>query len=310
MINLSKKLMQEDAFPHVFALMILQFTFSVVLNGILLRTCPHLYTSFASHDGVRVTREFVCRRVFPIAVTYVLSIAASNWAYYYSSVPFLQMMKEANIITVYTISVILGLERFDLVQAFILLNLVIATLLSVDGELHFSSYGAILQGIACLADATKNIMSSLLLSGSGRLDPMSFQCLISPMVVMLVGFGLLISKVSRSFASELGHSQMLALPPWQDFVNNRHLLMLNVIGAFVLNLSIAMFIRHSTALSFGILGIVKDLLVVLSSTILLGVPISTLQIFSFSAQIFFALMWTLLKLMLPNTAAVESKSQV
>jgi len=310
MINLNKTIMQDHVFPHVLALMLVQFTFSTMLNTILLLTCPRLYTSFHGDNPVKMTRDLLYRRVFPVAVMSVVSIAASNWAYYYSSVPFLQMMKESNIITVYILSLVWGMETFDALQVYTLIALVVATGFSMDGELAFSGRGMLLQGIGCLADATKNIMSSLLLSGIGRLDPLSFSCLISPMVVVLAGCGIFLAEVG----SELGSGQsdwlrVFELPPWHQFAEHRHLLMLNAVGAFVLNLSIAMFMRHSSALSFGILGVIKDMLVVVSSTILLGAPISRLQIFSFSAQIICASLWTGLKVM-PKTETSKLKEKV
>jgi len=310
MINLNKTLMQDNVFPHVLALMLLQFTFSTMLNGILLLTCPHLYTSFHGDNPVTMTRGLLHRRVFPVAVMSVVSIAASNWAYLYSTVPFLQMMKESNIITIYIFSLMLGMETFDVLQVSVLVTLVVATGFSIDGELAFSSRGMMLQGIGCLADAAKNIMSSLLLSGIGRLDPLSFSCLISPMVVVLVGFGIGLAEVSSELGSVQSDSlRVFELPPWERFAEHRHLLMLNAVGAFVLNLSIAMFMRHSSALSFGILGIIKDMLVVISSTILLGAPISRLQIFSFSAQIICASLWTCLKVM-PKAETPKQKDKL
>jgi len=294
MINLNKHLMQDTVFPFVIPMVMLQFVFAMLLNGILMLMCPGLFVSLSAKSTdekkVHISLELIFWRVFPVALALVISLVFSNLAYYYSSVPFLQMMKEANIITVYVFSLILGMENFSPVQAGILALLAMATLTSIDGELHFSLVGMLVQGIACIADATKNIISGMLLSGAGRkLDPMSFGFLLSPLVLLLCSLMLVSDKV-------LHDSSLIEIPPWERFYANRSLLLLNAVAAFVLNLSITMFLRHSTALSFAVLGVVKDFMVVASSTMIMGAPVSLQQKFSFSAQIILVLTWTYMKL--------------
>eukprot|EP00933_Yihiella_yeosuensis_P080380 TRINITY_DN93790_c0_g1_i1.p1 TRINITY_DN93790_c0_g1~~TRINITY_DN93790_c0_g1_i1.p1 ORF type:complete len:369 (+),score=52.53 TRINITY_DN93790_c0_g1_i1:98-1204(+) len=292
MINLNKELMKEGVFPYVVPLVLTQFLVATMINAVLMIACPSLYPSLKSmtSKGALVNQDFMLRSVMPVALAFLISLAMSNLAYYYSSVPFLQMMKEANIMGVYLISLMMGLEKWSLAQVGIIVALFFATFASIDGELHFSLKGFLIQGIACAADACKNIMASLLLSGEGgkKLDAMSFNALTSPAVLIMVTGLILFDRAGTA-------TGIVEIPPWEKFVEHRHLLAANALLAFVLNLLIAVFLRYSSALSFAIVGIIKDIIVVISSTIIMRDAISQAQVFSFSLQVLLVISWTVLK---------------
>lgn len=291
MINLNKTLMQDAVFPYAIPLVLVQFTFATLFHTLLLGLCPSLYPALDSQDvkSVSVNSAFLIQRVTPLAFTFLLSTCMSNLAYYYSSVPFLQMMKESNVMTVYLISLVIGIEGFNRTQASLLFMLLLATFASVDGEVNFSLTGFLVQGTACIGDALKNILSSLLLSGESRkLDPMSFSCVLSPVVLLLTASLLIIHQAGVDL-------MIVEMPPWQRFFDNRKMLLASAVLAFALNLSIAIFLRFSSALSFAIVGIIKDIVVVVSSTLLLGDHISKGQTVSFSFQVLLVLLWTLIK---------------
>lgn len=290
MVNMNKYLMQDAIFPYPVPMVLLQFTFASMLNGGLIMVRPGLYPSLTGslENKVMISRELMLRRVLPVAFAFVISILASNMAYYYSSVPFLQMMKESNIITVYMMSLAIGAETFDLKQSLVLVLLAIATVCSISGEVRFSLAGFLLQAVACLGDASKNIISGMLLSGAGqKLDPMSFSFVLSPLVLGFTGLLCVAQHQVQGMAS---------LPSHQAFERSWQLLLGNAMLAFGLNLAIAMFLRYSSALSFGLLGILKDILVVISSTVLLGAHITSVQTVSFTMQIALLCTWTYMKM--------------
>eukprot|EP00930_Biecheleria_cincta_P014259 TRINITY_DN12352_c0_g1_i2.p1 TRINITY_DN12352_c0_g1~~TRINITY_DN12352_c0_g1_i2.p1 ORF type:complete len:332 (+),score=60.93 TRINITY_DN12352_c0_g1_i2:89-1084(+) len=290
MVNMNKYMMQDSVFPYPVPMVLFQFSFATMLNGGLIMIRPGLYPSLTgnSESKVIITRELMLRRVLPVAFAFVISVLASNMAYYYSSVPFLQMMKESNIITVYVMSLAIGAESFDSKQSLVLVLLAIATVGSIHGEVRFSLAGFVLQAVACLGDASKNIISAMLLSGAGKkLDPMSFSLLLSPLVL---GFTGLLCVGQHQVQG------MTSLPSQQAFERSWQLLLGNAVLAFGLNLAIAMFLRYSSALSFGMLGILKDILVVISSTALLGAHISGVQTVSFTMQIVLLCIWTYMKM--------------
>lgn len=290
MVNLNKYLMQDSVFPYAVPMVLCQFTFASLLNGVLIIISPGLYPSITRSENKVTMRslQLMVMKILPVAVAFVISVLASNMAYYYSSVPFLQMMKESNIITVYLMTLAMGMESFEWKQGMVLVLLAMATLGSIHGEVRFSLAGFGMQAIACLADASKNVMSGSLLSGAGqKLDPMSFSFALSPLVLAFVGIVFMVQHQVEGVAS---------VPSEQAFLNSWRLLLGNAVLAFGLNVAIAMFLRYSSALSFGMLGIVKDILVVLSSTALLGAHISPLQTVSFTMQVVLLCTWTYMKM--------------
>merc|ERR1719183_1456066 len=87
----------------------------------------------------------ISTKFFPIAVAFAISIALSNEAYKYCSVPFLQMCKEFNVVLVYAVGVALAVEVFRFNIAVVLCLVTLGCAMAVHGEMQFSALGFGLQ---------------------------------------------------------------------------------------------------------------------------------------------------------------------
>merc|ERR1719181_1576480 len=99
--------------------------------------CP---SAFPAMQDLEVTPWF-CMKFIPIGAAFALSIVCGNGAYEYLSVSFLQIMKQCNIVTIYTFSVLCGLEALRKCSVVLLLGTLIGTMMAVHGELHFQFAG-------------------------------------------------------------------------------------------------------------------------------------------------------------------------
>merc|ERR1719272_313456 len=89
---------------------------------------PSLFPSLTDPARrVVVDRDLILKGALPIALFFSGQLVLSNTAYLHSSVAFLQMMKEANIILVYTFSLMVALERFSWRSIKILICVLVAT---------------------------------------------------------------------------------------------------------------------------------------------------------------------------------------
>merc|ERR1712019_154646 len=117
--------------------------------------------------------RIICTRFFPLGLLQTGNLVLANEAYRYCSVPFLQMMKETNMVLVYTASIGVHLEKFDSCRAALLLFILTSSMSFVIGDVTFSLRGFLLQGTAQTFDVTRIMLQSRLLQGSCKVDPLT-----------------------------------------------------------------------------------------------------------------------------------------
>lgn len=257
---------------------------------VLYKICPFLYPSLVEPEKRAncFTFRFLLKGGLPIASCFSMQLVLSNVAYLYASVAFLQMMKEGNMVLVYLLSLLAGLERFHGIQAAVLFCLLASTLLTIEGELQVSPRALLVQGGSQLLEATKIVAQSSLLSaaGSAKLDALSYNLLIQP----LSAVGLLIFVLSC-----MAFIPGVPTATWADYVAWWPHLVGNACAALVLNVAVALFISKTSAIGYIVVGILKDIVLVVSDVVFSGTRISELQIAAFSLQILFVAHYSFFK---------------
>jgi len=305
MINMNKYLVQPGRFPFPAVLVLCHCVACTTFGLTLLLLRPKMFPALT--DPVRkvtIDKDFMVRRVLPIAVFFSLCLVLGNTAYKYCSVSLLQMMKESNIVTVYLISVTVGLEALNFRASAIILGIFAATVMTVEGELNFSLAGFLVQASCCMAESIKNVIQGILLSGSGKkLDALSYVLIVMPCCGMFLCLFMMSHVAFVGFSSPI-----LAIPAWSDFTKLGMLLPINCCLAFSLNCMIAMFMGYSSPISFMIVMIFKDIVIVVVSCVLIGETISMMQIAGFSLQLVLIFLWSFLKMQENQPPSVEEKA--
>ncbi|CAK9048254.1 unnamed protein product [Durusdinium trenchii] len=144
--------MSPSRFPYPMVLVSLHMSCGSLLSCGLYMAMPTLFTALTDPDKkVAVDATFLWSRVLPVGLAFATSLICSNVAYEYASVPFLQMVKQSNVIIVFFLSLLAGLEQFRSNLALVLLCIVVATAFTVNGELRFSLTGwGMLTGVVLL----------------------------------------------------------------------------------------------------------------------------------------------------------------
>lgn len=250
---------------------------------------PTLFTALTDPDKkVAVDATFLWSRVLPVGLAFATSLICSNVAYEYASVPFLQMVKQSNVIIVFFLSLLAGLEQFRSNLALVLLCIVVATAFTVNGELRFSLTGLLAQLCGNFAESCRVVMQGILLTGAERLDPLSFVAVVSPIC------GLCLAVLLGSF-NHWHAAQFAAIPSLETFQQCSWLLVGNVAVAFLLNVITANFLKHGSPLSLLLTNLIKDAFIVVAGCAIFSDPISIEQGFAFVAQLFFIFLWSMMK---------------
>jgi drug/metabolite transporter (DMT)-like permease len=269
MIETNKWLMSPGNFPYPLTLTTNHMLVSVILANCLRFFCP---AAFPALEKLHVSPWF-CLKFVPIGAAFALSIVCGNGAYSYLSVSFLQVMKQANIVIIYTMSVICSLEALRRCSVMLLAGTLCGTLLAVHGEMHFKLIGFLLQLASSLSEAFKVIIQGILMSGSYKLDPLTMVLFMAPACLFANIVPLLVTDGPR-FHEIVTHGK-LHLP----------IIAINAFLAFGLNVIVAQCIKQLSPVGYLLCGIVKDVCIIVSSALFLGESLTDQQIVGFSVAL-------------------------
>ena len=140
------------------------------------------------------------------------------------------------------------------------------------GELQFNIIGFTFQFTAILAESARLTLTNLLLKQL-KLDPLSALYYIAPLCLMLVSAAFLIFEVADFPFERLLSPLFLTL------------LLFNGLVAFSLNVAVVLLIGNTSALVLTLAGIIKDLMLVFSSILIFGSPVTMLQYLGYAVAL-------------------------
>mmetsp|Transcript_117011 Transcript_117011/g.372468 ORF Transcript_117011/g.372468 Transcript_117011/m.372468 type:complete len:299 (+) Transcript_117011:263-1159(+) len=271
--------MHPDRFPYSMFLTSVHMFTSGLLCLLLYFVRPSLFPGLANCEGKRDT---VLKWIAPIASLFALSLYASNQAYLYCNVTFLQFMKEANVIIAFLISCAAGLQEMSGVRLGILFWIIMGSARAVSGEVHFVLHGFLFQAVSQLAECMRVVMGEVVLKGGGlKLDPLSYTLLIAPACLGYLLVGL---------AATWNPAIPQALAIWWPYI------LPNACLAFVMNLLVATIIKEISSIGFILTGVCKDIAIVMFSAVVAGEHVTGFQRVSFTMTLAGVSFWSYLKL--------------
>lgn len=279
LIDFNKYLMNPRRFPHAMALTWMHMALSWGLCLLLYALKPNLYPSMANTEGKRLT---LLKWFLPLGALFAVGLYASNQAYMYCSVAFLQFMKEANIVLVFLLSCLIGLQVVNRVRMVVILWIIAGSAMAVHGEVRFVLIGFVIQAISQFAECGKNVMGEYILSGSNmKLDPLTYTMFMAP-----VCLGVLTVGNVFTWDSEIIPRVMV----WWPY------LLPNACLAFCLNVTIAVLIKECSAMGFILSGLVKDMFIVSVSSMMFGDIITAQQIVGFTICLAGIFYWSFMRI--------------
>lgn len=290
LISFNKYLMKPDRFPHAQALACVHMSMTTLLSLLLSKLVPSIYPSMGmARENVRSLLKYIA----PLACCFAISLCCSNAAYEYSTVAFLQFCKEGNIALVFVLSCLLGLQVFNWYKVAVLTIVLIGCSVCANGEIKFVWMGFLLQITSQFAEVSKNLIGEVVMTGAGlKLDALTFVSFQAPcsLIPLLVAF-------SASYSPDVLASFARVWP----------LILLNGLVAFCLNVMIALTLKKLSTVAFVIIGLLKDVFIVTSSSLVFGDRVSLQQRAGFTITILGIILWSALKVQEQEASRKSSK---
>lgn len=286
LVSYNKFLLDEARFPFPTHLVLLHTLVTFLLTAVLLAAKPSLFPSLTGRpeERVPVDRSLLLKGMVPVALLFGVSKILSNFAYLYSSVSFLQMMKECNVVVGFCVAASLSIEKVTRTKVELMVLIVFATFITVRGAVVFSPVGFLVQGASQLAECVKLCLQVLLLTNAGRkLDPLSFVLLLMPFCFAFTAPYAAYTSFRDGFA-------------WNKVVLWAPHLVWNSLLAFYLNVVSMCFIERASAMGVLLGGMVKDIMTVYLAFAFLGDYMSRAQIVGFSIQLTGVFWWSVAKM--------------
>eukprot|EP00931_Biecheleriopsis_adriatica_P062277 TRINITY_DN3750_c1_g3_i3.p1 TRINITY_DN3750_c1_g3~~TRINITY_DN3750_c1_g3_i3.p1 ORF type:complete len:380 (+),score=84.92 TRINITY_DN3750_c1_g3_i3:82-1140(+) len=289
LISFNKFMLSPERFPHALELTALHMSYTFICSVTLYCLVPSIYPSM---DMALDKKGTVLKYIAPLGLLFAVALYTSNKAYTYSTIAFLQFLKEGNVAIVFFMSCIVGSQTFSFKKIGVLAIVILGCSLCADGEIHFVMAGFLLQILSQFSECAKNIIGELVMSGQGlKLDPLTFVAFQAPCSLLP-----LLTLVAFK-ADPKARDDLFAHYP---------LLIANASVAFLLNVMIALTLKRLSALAFVFIGLSKDIVIVLASSVLFGDEISHLQRISFGITLFGMFLWAQVK-MQEQAEAAEAK---
>lgn len=287
LIRFNKYLMEAHRFPFPMALSTLHMGCSLLCSSLLYVVRP---SAFPGMEFTLRKRRELFKWFAPIGFTSAVALFASNQAYIYANVTFLQFMKETNVIIIFTISCASGLQQMNRVRVATVLWIVAFSSICVEGELHFVWIGFATQLVSQVAECSRVVLCECVFVGSGlKLDPLTYVMFAAPscLVFLFLGNALVWdhSVVPRAFQL------------W-------HLLLPSALMAFLLNVLMAALIKETSAVDAMVAGVVKDITLVVVSAAAFGEVVTRQQAAGFPLVLLGVLFWSGQKAM-PDSSVVR-----
>jgi len=248
-------------FPFVTILMLWHMFLAVVFTNIIRFMAPQLMPAAAQN---KVTFQMYMKNIAPVGVCLAGSLIISNAAYLFISVGYIQMVKSCTSSIVYMVAVLVGQEMFSYRCGASLLLICGGVAAASFGELDFNVIGFGLQLTATFVEAVRLIVLKALVSSSGiQLDAMSGLYYYAPtcLVAMLVPLS----------------SQVEGAVPWDKVWALHPVLLASGLIAFALHLTILVFLRHASSTTYAATGILKDVILIVSTSRYYSHPVTGLQ---------------------------------
>jgi len=275
MVDLNKHLMSDTVFPHSMALTTIHM--ATLWAGLFAMYCvrPHLFPSMSQAGRLKVFGVALTHIKYfaPLGIFFAIGLFGSNCAYKFSSVAFLQFLKETNIVLVFCLSAAVGLQTFSWAHVLVIVWILSGAFLAITGEVHFVLIGFVMQISSQLGECSKNVLGQWMMTTNGfQLDALTYVMSLAPMALCPLLTGTVVTELASSATRSILVSDFVACWP---------LLLGSALLAMSLNILAALVIKNCSAVVFVLTGMVKDILIVSTSSLAFGDIITRKQVVGF-----------------------------
>lgn len=229
---------------------------------------------FQSVKEGKITWQIILYRLTPLAVFHASGLTLGNSAYKFLSVAYIQILKSLSPVMILLVAFMIGKEKPSAIQLGIVSIICGGVVLASTGELQFSLVGFVLQLLAILTDVGRMTLIDILMVDV-KLDSLSMLYYLSPLSSVMIFFGFIFFELDATF-------------PWGRIFLDPSFgsaLLFSGVLAFCLNIAVFVGVAHSSSVIIGVSGLLKDMILVASSVLFFGSPITMQQIFGYGVSI-------------------------
>lgn len=255
-------------FPHPVSLVTIQMLACALSSFLLYQAAPKMFPALMEVASIPAEERAVFQQtVLVVAGCLVTTLVLENAALFYTSVAFLQMMKEMSLLMVFSLSILLKQEVLSCTKLLLLICVAVGSMMCIHGEVHFVLWGLVLQVTSSSTNAVRQVLQAKLLQAQSlTLDPLSFIVFLSftGSALLLPAAGLEIFFSSTSVISALKAT-------WLAVLGSCFL-------AVGMNVVIAVLVQRTSAVGFVTIGSIKNAIMVVLSMQLMGKTTTVLQL--------------------------------
>ncbi|CDM36167.1 Domain of unknown function DUF250 [Penicillium roqueforti FM164] len=201
--------------------------------------------------------------IIPVAVALNTSIICGNEAVAYISITMIQILKGLSPVTVYMMSLFLGITQFSRMITTTLLLISLGIFLASFQSVQTDLYGISAQLIGIVSDSSRLVlMQKIFTSHPFTFDPPTLFYHLAP-------FCALLGAIITAFTS---------FPTTLELQNVWAMLLLNCTLTSMLNLAGLFVIQKTSSLTLSLCGISKDIFLITATTLIWKTEIKTLEI--------------------------------
>lgn len=286
LVRFNKHIMHQQVFPHAVALSAMHMSMTCFLCYVFYFIKPSLYPAMASIQGQRMT---MFKYFIPLGFLFAISVSTSNAAYFYCSVTFLQFIKQANVVLVFGLGVLGGMQQCSRSKMFVLAWILLGVCMAVQGEVNFIILGLMIQLSSQVCECCKIVFGEWLMTSSLKLDPLTYTMFLAP-----ISTSILLVVTACTWKPEI----------FVHFLQFWHLILPNACLAFVLNVSIAVLIKECGAVTLILSGLIRDMGLVLISIFFFGESATPQQFVGFAVCLAGVGFWSVMRID-PNATMVK-----
>ncbi|OAA55462.1 DUF250 domain membrane protein [Cordyceps fumosorosea ARSEF 2679] len=244
-------------------------TYHLVFATVITQLLARWTTLLDGRRSGKMTREVYIRAVVPIGIFFSLSLICGNLAYLYLSVAFIQMLKAMTPMAVLLAGWALGVSQPD-PKKFLNVSIIVGgVIIASFGEINFVLAGFLIQVAGLIFEALRLTMVQRLLSSAEfKMNPLVSLYYFAPVCAAMNAVIALFWEVPKVAMAEVVHVGLFTF-------------FLNGLCAFMLNVSLVLLIGKTSTVVLTLCGVLKDIILVVSSMAIWGTPVTGLQAFGY-----------------------------
>jgi len=236
-------------------------------------TVAHVTCRLGFMSPPRLTFEQLKERIAPIALLFAASIALSNFAVSHLTVPFMQMLKASIPTFSLLIGFATGMEHYDTRLLGTVVGIGLGVMIASLGEVEFVWEGFIVAIVGLITEAARLVLTQRLLQGQDiKFNAITGNYYTAPIAFATLAVPFVFFELDR-------YQQTVDLAEIGVHIIGNGLL------AAMLNVSVFVVLKETSAVTYGIAGQVKDWMNILIAIPIFGNKVTWVQFMGYSMAV-------------------------